>query len=171
MGKYVKKKATAKTTKPVIKKASKADVDQLLDELSKPHRPNLDGKSEVVKARFDDVDLIAENNDDYIMLLDGMEEALIGTADVNGTVVAVYERNLCIKCIAKGYGKKWYENLGYSEEEIRDKEYMAVELYRTATEDFEFNTLGSLPYQHEHAPLIITGFDIDEARWDKFRKA
>lgn len=171
MGKLVKKKVAAKSTKPVVKKASKAEVDKLLEELGKPHRPNLDGKSEVVKARFENVDWIAEDNEDYIMLLDGMEEALIGTADVNGTVVAVYERTLCIKCLAKGYGKKWYENLDYSEEEIRDKEYMEAELYRTATEDFEFNTLGSLPYQHEHAPLIITGFDIDENRWEKFRKA
>lgn len=152
-------------------KATKAQVDKMLAELKKQHGPDLTGQSPVVCDRFEEVDEIADNNEDYIMLLDGLEKALVGTAEVNGTVVAVYEEELCIKCIMDNYGDKWYEGLGYSDDEINDAGFMEAELYRSAREDYEYNTVRSLPYQHEHAPMIIKGFMVDVDRWENFRTA
>ena len=58
-----------------------------------------------------------------------------------------------------------------SEEQLADADYMALELYNLANDDFHFNTVRSLPYQHEHAPIIMEALhDIDErgdsTRWD-----
>ena len=55
--------------------------------------------------------------------------------------------------------------------EKADEEFMRSELYTMAVEDFEYNTLRALPYQHEHAPLIVEGFYVDGERWAGFKEA
>lgn len=59
----------------------------------------------------------------------------------------------------------------YTEEQLADADFMESELYTLANDDFNFNTVRSLPYQHEHAPIIMQALhDIgergDSIRWD-----
>jgi len=148
------------------------DNNELPEGLRGPNAPDLTGQSPTVIERFSDCDAIAEGNDDYIVFLDGMEKALVGTADVNGVHVAVYERELCIRCIMEGYGDDWADTIGtYTDEQKADADFMEEEKYTMAVEDFEYNTLRALPYQHEHAPLIIDGFFVDSERWEAFMGA
>lgn len=181
------KKTTKKTTKtttkkPAVKKSKKAEKEKF-DEWAKSCKPKLDGQSATVKERFDEVEMIADNNDDFIMLLDGMEKALVGiTMNSFGHPVAVYERELCIQCLMENYGKDWAKNLGcYTKEQMKDKEYMEDELRNMAVEDFEYNTIRSLPYCYDHAdknsvpgdhaPIILEGFVVDMDRWIEFKEA
>lgn len=151
---------------------SKETETSELDRLAEPHGPDLTGQSPVVHERFDESAGRAECNEDYIVFLDGMEKALIGTADVGGTQVAVYERELCIQCLMENYGPNWADACGdYTEEQKADEEFMRSELYTMAVEDFEYNTLRALPYQHEHAPIIVEGFCVDSERWTGFKDA
>ena len=88
--------------------------------------------------------------------------------------VAVYERNLCIKCIADDYDDEGIAELHkgeYTEEELKNPDLLRELKMRDAEEFFEYNTIRALPYAHQAAPLILEGFGTDEERWDKFKEA
>lgn len=88
--------------------------------------------------------------------------------------VAVYERQLCIKCIADDYDDKDIAELHkgeYSEEELQNPELLQELKLRDAEEFYEYNTVRALPYAHEAAPVILEGFDADDERWEAFKKA
>lgn len=107
--------------------------------------PDLTKVSPVVKQRFAEASELAEDNDDQIYFIDGMERALIGTmVNADGVRVAVYEKGLCLDCLMDDM----------TEEEAIDW--------------FEYNTLRSLPYLHEHAPVIIERFEHDDGLWNQF---
>ena len=141
------------------------------NKLMGPHEPDLDGLSDVVKERFNEAIARTIRENDYMKFIDDMERAMIGTArNANGVVVAVYEQELCIKCKMESYGPDWAENIGiYTKEQMADKEYMASELYTTAAEDYYFNTVNALPYEKEHAPIIVEAFHDGEDRSDADR--
>lgn len=88
--------------------------------------------------------------------------------------VAVYERNLCIKCIADDYDDKDIAELHkneYTEEELKNPDLLRELKLRDAEEFFEYNTIRALPYAHQAAPIILEGFDVDDDRWEAFKKA
>lgn len=92
------------------------------------------------------------------------------TEDVLCTV-AVYERSLCLKCIAEGYSDEDIRELHkdeHSEEELQDPSLIADLKLRDAEEFFEYNTMRSLPYAHDAAPVIVEGFSVDTEAWDHF---
>lgn len=92
------------------------------------------------------------------------------TEEVQVTV-AVYERQLCIKCIAEGYDDKDIAELHkdeYSEEELQNPELLQELKLRDAEEFYEYNTVRALPYAHEAAPVIVEGFSVDTEAWDHF---
>lgn len=92
------------------------------------------------------------------------------TEDVLCTV-AVYERSLCLKCIAEGYSDEDIRELHkdeHSEEELQDSSLIADLKLRDAEEFFEYNTMRSLPYAHDAAPVIVEGFSVDTEAWDHF---
>ena len=131
-----------------------------------PHDLDVSGFSETVQARFAE----ATKRADYMLFPDDLERAMIGTA-VNdaGTEVAVYERELCIRCKMDSYGPNWKEIAGTGASDDENGTDEDGELYTMAVEDFEYNTVRSLPYQHEHAPIIFEAFHDDEDRGDKTR--
>lgn len=92
------------------------------------------------------------------------------TEDVPFTV-AVYERSLCLKCIAEGYSDEDIRELHkdeHTEEELRDPSLIEELKLRDAEEFFEYNTLRTLPYAHDAAPVIVEGFSVDTEAWDHF---
>ena len=92
------------------------------------------------------------------------------TEDVPCTV-AVYERGLCLKCIAEGYSDEDIRELHkdeYSAEELQDSSLIENLKLRDAEEFFEYNTLRTVPYAHDAAPVIIEGFCVDTEAWDHF---
>ena len=142
-----------------------------IEELFGPHPLNLKGFSKAVKARFKEATRRTNKQNEYMVFPDGCEKGMIGTI-VNGAgiEVPVYERELSIMSKAESYGPDWAEDMGdYTEEQLADADYMAAELYSTATQDFEFNTERSLPYQHEHAPIILEVLHDIEERGDSLR--
>lgn len=90
----------------------------------------------------------------------------------HGIEVPVYEYELSVRSKMESYGPNWAEEMGgYTEEQLSDADFMASELHTLADDDFNFNTVRSLPYQHEHAPIIMQALhDIgergDSIRWD-----
>lgn len=85
--------------------------------------------------------------------------------------VAVYERSLCLKCIAEGYSDEDIRELHkdeHTEEELRDPSLIEELKLRDAEEFFEYNTLRTLPYAHDAAPVIVEGFSVDTEAWDHF---
>ena len=83
----------------------------------------------------------------------------------------MYERQLCIKCIAEGYDDKDIAELHkdeYSEEELQNPELLQELKLRDAEEFYEYNTVRALPYAHEAAPVIVEGFSVDTEAWDHF---
>ena len=96
------------------------------------------------KMAEDKVAEVARRGDDLeqeVEIIDGMDKAIVGTC-VNeyGNIVAVYDRELCIQCIME------------SMSESDDPEY---DPYESAMEFFEYNTVRSLPYRKDRAPIII----------------
>lgn len=92
------------------------------------------------------------------------------TEDVLCTV-AVYERSLCLKCIAEGYSDEDIRELHkdeHTEEELKDPSLIEELKLRDAEEFFEYNTLRTLPYAHDAAPVIVEGFSVDTEAWDHF---
>jgi len=95
-----------------------------------------------------DVTLVKENisdiaGEDYdnIVYINGMDKALVGCHMTDdGIFVAVYDRELCLKCLEEMFSKSCKPD---------------DDPYEMAQEWFEYNTLRALPYQHERAPIII----------------
>lgn len=110
-----------------------------------------------VKERLEEVDCDAD--DTNIVLLHGMERALVGTMlNGKGILVAVYEENLCIECLADDFRK---------DNPDRDD----AENWTDAEEWFSYNTLRAIPYMGEGAPVVIRGFHRDEEKWREFKDA
>ena len=81
----------------------------------------------LVVERFDEATARDETEDDNICILHGLEKAMIGTAEVGDHTVAVYERSLCIQCIADGFTDEDMKNLykdEYSEEELNNPDLL-----------------------------------------------
>lgn len=151
----------------------KEEEKQKIEDLFGPHPLDLKGFSKAVKARFKEATRRTDKQNEYMVFPDGCEKGLIGTmVNGHGVEVPVYEHELSIMSKAESYGSDWATDIGdYTEEQLADKEYMAGELYTMAQDDFEYNTVRSLPYQHEHAPVIMDALhDNDErtesTRWD-----
>ena len=86
--------------------------------------------------------------------------------------VAVYERGLCIKCLADQFDDKSTAELHKDEctkEQLADPDMLYQLKLRDATEWFEYNTVRSLPYAKEAEPIILAGFEIDDDRWEAFK--
>lgn len=151
----------------------KEEEKKQIDKLFAPHGLNLKGFSKDVKARFKEATRRTNKQGEYMLFPDGCELGMIGTmVNEHGIEVPVYERGLSILSKMRSYGPNWATEMGtYTEEQLADKDFMESELFTTAEEDFDYNTVRSLPYQHEHAPEIIEVFhDIsersDSTRWD-----
>lgn len=124
-----------------------------------------------VVERFDEATQRDEKDGDNICILHGLEKAMIGTTQIGDNTVAVYERGLCLKCLAEGYSDEDIRELHkdeYSEEELQDSSLIADLKLRDAEEFFEYNTMRSLPYAHDAAPVIVEGFSVDTEAWDHF---
>jgi hypothetical protein len=90
-------------------------------------------KTKKRETRFDRVkEHLAEINPEAL-LADGLETALVGYATVSNRTVACYDWDLAIRAFMKQ---------GMTEEE-------AIEFY-------EYNTVRSLPYMGENAPIFMT---------------
>lgn len=149
----------------------KEEEKKKIDELFAPHDLDLKGFSDAVKARFEEATCRTDKQNEYMLFPDGCELGMIGTmVNEHGIEVPVYERGLSIRSKMKSYGPDWAKEMGvYTEEQLSDPDYMETELFTAAEEDFEYNTVRSLPYQHEHAPVIMEVLhDIDE-RGDSIR--
>lgn len=116
----------------------------------------------LVRDRIDEARAADYEDGDSIVLLHGMERAMIGTVEnAAGKIVAVYEEELCIRCLMddmskpEDAGDDWDENDAYTD----------------AREFYEYNTLRALPYIGDSAPMIIRGFDVDSDRWEAFKNA
>ena len=151
----------------------KEEEKQKIEELFGPHPLDLKGFSKVVKARFKEATRRTNKRDDFMLFLDGCEKGMIGTiVNEHGIEVPVYEYELSVRSKMESYDHNWAEELGgYTEEQLADADFMASELHTLADDDFNFNTVRSLPYQHEHAPIIMQALhDIgergDSIRWD-----
>lgn len=119
--------------------------------------------SALVQERLDEAyGRDCEGQGENILIIDDMEDALIGTTERDGIVVAVYESNLCIRSLAK----KFLAN-GSISESVPEGERVD-EAMEKATEWFEYNTLRAIPYEHERAPMVIDGFMCDEDKWGAF---
>ena len=119
------------------------------------------GLSKAVKARFKEATRRANKRNEYMVFPDGCEKGMIGTiVNENGIEVPVYEYELSVRSKMESYGPNWAEEMGdYTEEQLADADFMESELYTLANDDFNYNTVRStvrsLPYQHEHAPIIL----------------
>ena len=127
-------------------------------------------KNKLVADRFDEA--VARDGDEgHIGILHGLDPAMIGTARRNGHVVAVYERSLCIRCIADGMDDEEVAKLHadeHTEDELKDPELIEQLKLEDAEEFYQFNTEPVLDYMGESAPIIIEGFSMDSTCWDAF---
>lgn len=146
---------------------------QKIEDLFGPHPLVLKGFSKAVKARFKEATRRTDKQNEYMVFPDGCEKGMIGTiVNEHGIEVPVYEYELSVRSKMDSYGPNWAEEIGgYTEEQLDDADFMESELYTLANDDFNFNTIRSLPYQHEHAPIILEVLhDIEERsdsnRWD-----
>lgn len=81
-----------------------------------------------VVERFDEATQRDEKDGENIYILHGLEKTMIGTTQIGDNTVAVYERGLCLKCIAEGYSDEDIRELHkdeYSEEELQDSSLIA----------------------------------------------
>jgi hypothetical protein len=142
-----------------------------IKEVFGPHEVDVSAFSGTVQKRFAEATDRTNAADDYMLFIDDMERAMIGTAkNESGVTVAVYEQELGIKCKMDSYGPDWADTIGdYTEEQKADEGFMHSELYTMAYEDFSYNTLRSLPYQYEHAPIVFEAFHDDDERGDATR--
>lgn len=151
----------------------KEEEKQKIEDLFGPHPLDLKGFSKAVKARFTEATRRADKRNAYMVFPDGCEKGMIGTiVNEHGIEVPVYEYELSVRSKMESYGPNWAEEMGgYTEEQLADVDFMESELHTLADDDFNFNTVRSLPYQHEHAPIILEALhDIgergDSIRWD-----
>lgn len=130
--------------------------DERIKEIMEDRKAIRSKYSPAVAERYDDA---CDRDDDYganIVMIDDMEDAMVGTTvNADGIVVPVYERELCIKSLAK----KYMASGNYKDYE---------DAYTAAAEWFSFNTEGSLPCLKEKAPVIIDGFLRDSEKWEGF---
>lgn len=133
-------------------------------ENAKPTREEIMADRKAIRAKFskpvaERYDEACDRDDDYganIVMFDEMEAGMVGTTvNAAGVVVPVYERELCIKALAK----KYMASGDYKDDD---------EAYTAATEWFEFNTERTLPYLKKQAPVIIDGFLRDAGLWEGF---
>ncbi|MBR2305844.1 MAG: hypothetical protein IKA48_01285 [Fibrobacter sp.] len=112
--------------------------------------------SKAVAERYDEA---CDRDDELganIVMFDEMEDGMVGTTvNAAGIVVPVYERELCIRSLAR----KFMKSGDYKDED---------EANQAATEWFEFNTMGTLPYLKDQAPVIIDSFMRDSELWEGF---
>lgn len=112
--------------------------------------------SKAVAERYDEA---CDRDDELganIVMFDDMEDGMVGTTvNAAGIVVPVYERELCIRSLAR----KFMKSGDYKDED---------EANLAATEWFEFNTMGTLPYLKDQAPVIIESFMRDSELWEGF---
>ena len=128
----------------------------------------------LVVERFDEATQRDDKDGENICILHGLEKAMIGTAEVGDHTVAVYERSLCIKCIADGFtdeDTRACHSDAYTEEQLQDPEFLYELKLQDADEYFEYNTVRSLPYAKDAAPVIVEGFFPDSERWEAFKDA
>ncbi len=105
--------------------------------------------SPVVQERIAEARQRDEDDGDNIVLLHGFESAMIGTArNQYDKTVAVYEEGLCIRLLMDEIHR---EHPDVSEDD----------LYSEAMDCWCYNTLRTIPYLAERAPVIIQGFDSD----------
>lgn len=126
-----------------------------------------------VVDRFDEATARDEFEGNHICILHGLEKAMIGTAQLDDHTVAIYERGLCIQCIADGMNDADVAQLHkdeYSEDELKDPELIKTLKHQDAEEFFEYNTVRALPAMGDAKPIIIEGFAVDGTRWDSFKK-
>ena len=125
----------------------KEEEKQKIEELFGPHPLDLKGFSKVVKARFKEATRRTNKRNDCMLLLDGCEKGMIGTiVNEHGIEVPVYEYDLSVRSKMESYDPNWAEELGgYTEEQLADADFMASELHTLANDDFNFNTVRSLP--------------------------
>lgn len=116
----------------------------------------------LVRERIDEARAADYEDGDSIVLLHGMERAMIGTVENSaGKIVAVYEEELCIRCLMDDMSKPEDAGDDWGEDDA----------YMDAREFYEYNTLRALPYIGDSAPMIIRGFDVDSDRWEAFKNA
>lgn len=112
--------------------------------------------SKAVAERYDEA---CDRDDELganIVMFDEMEDGMVGTTvNAAGIVVPVYERELCIRSLAR----KFMKSGDYKDED---------EANLAATEWFEFNTVRTLPYLKDQAPVIIDSFMRDSELWEGF---
>ena len=151
-----KKKTTKKTTK---KKAARKAY-------------NLKKAGKLVVDRFDEAVARCDSENDDIVILHGLEKAMVGTSERDGHVVAVYERELCIRCIMDSMDDKDVIALHkdeYSESDIKENPELVEQMkYQDAEEFFDYNTIGSLKSMGVGEPVIVDSFDMDSDRWQGF---
>lgn len=147
----------------------KEEEKQKIEELFGPHPLDLKGFSKAFKEATRRTD----KRNEYMVFPDGCEKGMIGTiVNEHDIEVPVYEYELSVRSKMESYDPNWAEEMGvYTEEQLADADFMESELYTLANDDFNFNTVRSLPYQHEHAPIILEVLhDIEERgdpiRWD-----
>jgi thiamine pyrophosphokinase len=153
----------------------------MLESITKMEKPMAKKKSntydlskagKTVVERFDEATARDEFDGNHICILHGLEKAMIGTAQLGDHTVAIYERGLCIQCIADGMNDSDVAKLHadeYSAEELKNPELIRTLKLQDAEEFFEYNTVRALPYMGDATPLIIEGFAVDGNRWDSFK--
>lgn len=120
------------------------------------------GLPSLVRERIDEARAMDYEDGDSIVLLHGMERAMIGTVEnAAGKIVAVYEEELCIRCLMEDMSKPEDAGDDWGEDDA----------YTEAREFYEYNTVRALPYIGDSAPMIIRGFDVDSERWEAFKDA
>jgi hypothetical protein len=135
---------------------------------------DLSKAGKTVVDRFDEATARDEASGDNICILHGLEKAMIGTAQRDDHTVAIYERGLCIQCIADGMNDADVAELHkdeYSEDELKDPELIKTLKHQDAEEFFEYNTVRALPYMGDAKPIIIEGFAVDGDCWQSFKPA
>lgn len=149
----------------------KEEEKQKIEDLFGPHPLDLKGFSKAVKARFKEATCRTNKQNEYMMFPDGCEKGMIGTiVNEHGIEVPVYEYELSVRSKMESYGPNWAEEMGdYTAEQLADADFMESELYTLANDDFNFNTVRSLPYEHEHAPIILEVLHDIEERGDSIR--
>lgn len=135
---------------------------------------DLSKAGKTVVERFDEATARDEFDGNNICILHGLEKAMIGTAQVGDHTVAIYERGLCIQCIADGMNDSDVAKLHkdeYSAKELKNPELIKSLKLQDAEEFFEYNTVRALPYMGDAKPLIIEGFAVDGDCWQSFKPA
>lgn len=135
---------------------------------------DLSKAGKTVVARFDEATARDASFGGNIIILHGLEKAMIGTTTTSDNrTLAIYERGLCIQCIADGMNDADVVKLHkdeYTKKQLKNPKLIKTLKLQDAEEFFEFNTVRELPYMGKAKPIIIEGFAVDGTRWDSFTK-